>query len=208
MSRPSSPPGQLRFIGALLALVSIWLIMLVFGAGPVDRSIYETLYAGDRPVLAALARAFTFLGEPTLLIAAGIALGLWVWWRGHVRLALSVTAITLLARALNEFQKIWIARSRPDLETHLVVVKTMSFPSGHSTSAMVFYLTAALVLSQGSRWRHAAVAAGLLMAVLIGLSRVMLGVHWPSDVVGGWAFGLLWVMVTLRLAQRWVEARD
>jgi undecaprenyl-diphosphatase len=208
MSRPSSPPGQLRFIGALLALVSIWLIMLVFGAGPVDRSIYETLYAGDRPVLAALARAFTFLGEPTLLIAAGIALGLWVWWRGHVRLALSVTAITLLARALNEFQKIWIARSRPDLETHLVVVKTMSFPSGHSTSAMVFYLTAALVLSQGSRWRHAAVAAGLLMAVLIGLSRVMLGVHWPSDVVGGWAFGLLWVIVTLRLAQRWVEARD
>jgi undecaprenyl-diphosphatase len=208
MSRPSSPPGQLRFIGALLALVSIWLIMLVFGAGPVDRSIYETLYAGDRPVLAALARAFTFLGEPTLLIAAGIALGLWVWWRGHVRLALSVTAITLLARALNEFQKIWIARSRPDLETHLVVVKTMSFPSGHSTSAMVFYLTAALVLSQGSRWRHAAVAAGLLMAVLIGLSRVMLGVHWPSDVVGGWAFGLLWVMVTLRIAQRWVEARD
>jgi undecaprenyl-diphosphatase len=208
MSRPSSPPGQLRFIGALLALVSIWLIMLVFGAGPVDRSIYETLYAGDRPVLAALARAFTFLGEPTLLIAAGIALGLWVWWRGHVRLALSVTAITLLARALNEFQKIWIARSRPDLETHLVVVKTMSFPSGHSTSAMVFYLTAALVLSQSSRWRHAAVAAGLLMAVLIGLSRVMLGVHWPSDVVGGWAFGLLWVMVTLRLAQRWVEARD
>jgi undecaprenyl-diphosphatase len=208
MSRPSSPPGQLRFIGALLALVSIWLIMLVFGAGPVDRSIYETLYAGDRPVLAALARAFTFLGEPTLLIAAGIALGLWVWWRGHVRLALSVTAITLLARALNEFQKIWIARSRPDLETHLVVVKTMSFPSGHSTSAMVFYLTAALVLSQGSRWRHAAVAAGLLMAVLVGLSRIMLGVHWPSDVVGGWAFGLLWVMVTLRLAQRWVEARD
>jgi undecaprenyl-diphosphatase len=208
MSHPSSPPGQLRFIGALLALVSIWLVMLVFGAGPVDRSIYETLYAGDRPVLAALARAFTFLGEPTLLIAAGIALGLWVWWRGHVRLALSVTAITLLARALNEFQKIWIARSRPDLETHLVVVKTMSFPSGHSTSAMVFYLTAALVLSQGSRWRHAAVAAGLLMAVLIGLSRVMLGVHWPSDVVGGWAFGLLWVMVTLRLAQRWVEARD
>jgi undecaprenyl-diphosphatase len=119
-----------------------------------------------------------------------------------------VTAITLLARALNEFQKIWIARSRPDLETHLVVVKTMSFPSGHSTSAMVFYLTAALVLSHGSRWRHAAVAAGLLMAVLVGLSRIMLGVHWPSDVVGGWAFGLLWVMVTLRIAQRWVEARD
>jgi undecaprenyl-diphosphatase len=91
------------------------------------------------------------------------------------------------------------------LETHLVVVKKMSFPSGHSTSSMVFYLTAALVLSQGSRWRGAAIAAGLLMAILVGLSRIVLGVHWPSDVVGGWVFGLLWVLVTLRLAERWVE---
>jgi len=40
---------------------------------------------------------------------------------------------------------------------------------------------------------------------MVGLSRVMLGVHWPSDVVGGWAFGMLWVLLTLRLGQRWVQ---
>jgi undecaprenyl-diphosphatase len=44
------------------------------------------------------------------------------------------------------------------------------------------------------------------MAMMVGLSRVMLGVHWPSDVIGGWAFGLLWVLVTLRLAERFVKA--
>lgn len=205
MSGPPPRTGQLRFIGALIALIAIWLVMLVFGAGSADRAIYEALYAGDRPAVAAIARVFTFLGEPTFLIAAGLALGLWVWSRGHVRLALSVTAITLLARVLNELQKHWVARARPDLETHLVIVRTMSFPSGHSTSSMVFYLTAALVLSQDSRWRHIAVGAALLMAMMVGLSRVMLGVHWPSDVIGGWAFGLLWVLVTLRLAERFVK---
>ena len=196
--------GELRFIAAIVALVAIWLGMLIFGAGAADRAIYESLYAGHRPALVTVATAFTRLGEPTVLIAAGVALGLWVWWRGHPRLAISVAAITLLARVLNELQKMWIARVRPDFETHLVVVKTMSFPSGHSTSSMVFYLTAALVLSQGSRWRNIAVAAGLLMAMCVGLSRVMLGVHWPSDVIGGWAFGALWVLLTLRLAERYV----
>ena len=70
---------------------------------------------------------------------------------------------------------------------------------------MIFFLTLALVLSESTRWRGAAVSAALLLSFLIGTSRVMLGVHWPSDVIGGWAFGLLWVMLTLRLAHRLIE---
>lgn len=193
-----------RFAAALIALLGLWLAMLTLGAGNVDRLIYERLYAGDHPVLVTIATAFTYLGEPTFLIVASAALGLWIWFRGQHRLALSVFAITMLARALNELQKMWIGRARPELEAHLVVVKTMSFPSGHSTSAMVFYLTAALALTQGSRWRHVAVGAAVLMAVCVGFSRVMLGVHWPSDVIGGWSFGALWVLLTLRMAERWV----
>jgi len=116
-----------------------------------------------------------------------------------------LTAIVLVGRALSEAQKFWIARVRPDLEPHLVVVRTSSFPSGHATSSMIFFLTLALVLGEGTRWRGLAVSAALLLSFLIGISRVMLGVHWPSDVIGGWAFGLLWVMLTLRLAQRFIE---
>jgi undecaprenyl-diphosphatase len=73
---------------------------------------------------------------------------------------------------------------------------------------MIFYLTLALVLTAGTQWHRAAVAGALLLSFLVGTSRVMLGVHWPSDVIGGWAFGMLWVMLTLRLAARFVKGYD
>jgi undecaprenyl-diphosphatase len=61
-------------------------------------------------------------------------------------------------------------------------------------------------LTRNTRWHRAAAAGAILLSLLVGLSRVMLGVHWPSDVVGGWAFGLLWVLLTLRLAERELKA--
>jgi undecaprenyl-diphosphatase len=70
---------------------------------------------------------------------------------------------------------------------------------------MIFYMVMALTLKAGTRWHRAAAAGAFLLSLLIGLSRVMLGVHWPSDVVGGWSFGLLWVLLTLRIAQRFVQ---
>ena len=179
--------------------------MLLLGGGRLDRDVYEALYARHRPLLLAFAHGFTALGEPTVLIGAGIAIALWLWSKGHRRLPIVLTAIVLIGRALSEAQKYWIARVRPDLEPHLVVVKTSSFPSGHATSSMIFYLTLAFALTSGTRWRWPAVAGAVLLSLLIGISRVMLGVHWPSDVVGGWAFGMLWVLLTLRLAERFVK---
>jgi len=176
--------------------------MLLGGNGPVDRAIYEALYVGHSPILVATARIFTALGEPTVLIAASFAIALWLWFRGHRHLPFVFIAITMFGRAVSELQKYWIARARPDLETHLVVVKTSSFPSGHANSSMIFYLTLAIVLTAGSRWQRPAVAGAIALSLLVGISRVMLGVHWPSDVVGGWAFGMLWVLLTLRLSER------
>ena len=195
-------PAPWRFIVALLVLTAIWLAMLLWGRGPLDRAIYEAMYAGNRPALLAIARAFTALGEPTVLIAAGVAVALWLWYAGHRHLPLALIGIVMIGRGLSELQKYWIARPRPDLDPHLVVVKTSSFPSGHATSSMIFLLTVALALSAGTRWRRPAVTGAILLSLLIGASRVMLGVHWPSDVIGGWAFGMLWVLLTLRLAGR------
>jgi undecaprenyl-diphosphatase len=206
MNVPARASGaQIRFIAALVALLAIWLAMLLWGKGPLDRAIYLSLYAGHRPLLLAVARFFTALGEPTVLIGAGIACALWLWCTGHRRLPFVLIAITLIGRGLSELQKYWIARPRPDLDPHLVVVKTSSFPSGHATSSMIFYLTLALTLAAGTRWGRVAAAGAVLLSLLIGTSRVMLGVHWPSDVIGGWAFGLLWVLLTLRLAGRLVR---
>jgi undecaprenyl-diphosphatase len=204
-ARPGGLRFQWRFAAALLTLTAIWLAMLVWGAGPLDRAVYQALYAGHRPALVVVARLFTALGQPTVLIAAGVLCALGLWYRGRGRLALVLVLIVTLGRVLSEAQKYMIARVRPDLEPHLVVVKTQSFPSGHATSSMIFYLAVALAVTAGTRWQRVAAAAAVLLSLLVGLSRVMLGVHWPSDVIGGWAFGLLWVLVTLRLAERLVR---
>jgi undecaprenyl-diphosphatase len=196
---------QWRFTIALAALAAIWLAMLLWGGGALDRSIYEAMYVGHRPALVPVARALTALGEPTVLISAGVICAFWLWYLGHRHLPWVLIAIVMTGRALSELQKFWIGRARPDLGQHLVVVKTSSFPSGHATSSMIFYLTVALALTAGRRWHRLAVACAILLSLLIGASRVMLGVHWPSDVIGGWAFGMLWVLVTLRLAGRFVR---
>jgi undecaprenyl-diphosphatase len=202
------PPRRLewRFIAATVTLASIWLAMLMWGTGSLDRQVYEILYAGNRPVLLAIARVFTALGEPTVLISACVACALWLWYAGLGRLGLVLLLIALIGRGLGEAQKYWVARVRPDLEPHLVVVKTQSFPSGHATSSMIFYLALALALFAHTRWNRLVAAGAILLSLLIGTSRVMLGVHWPSDVVGGWAFGMLWVLLTLRPAERLLRA--
>jgi undecaprenyl-diphosphatase len=200
--RPSRMSARWSFAAAIVALAAVWLAMLLGGAGHLDQRIYAALYAGHRPALLVVARVFTFFGEPSLLIGASALVALLLWRAGRGRIGLVLLAVTLTGRGLSEAQKFWISRPRPDLEPHLVVVRTSSFPSGHATSSMIFYLTVALVLAGQSRWRFAASAAAIILSLPIGTSRVMLGVHWPSDVVGGWALGLLWVLLTLRPAER------
>jgi undecaprenyl-diphosphatase len=203
---PMSEFDSWRLSAAIVALAAVWLGMLLAGAGPVDHNVYEALYAGHRPALVAVARVFTALGEPTILIAAGALVALWLWYDGRGRLGLALFLIAMTGRALSEAQKYWIARVRPDFEPHLVVVKTQSFPSGHATSSMIFYLTLALALTGGTKWSGPAAACAILLSLFVGVSRVMLGVHWPSDVIGGWAFGLLWVLLTLHPAERLLRA--
>jgi len=89
-------------------------------------------------------------------------------------------------------------RPRPDLVSHLVDVQTSSFPSGHATLSAVVYLTigALLAREQPSRGlRFYVMAVAILATMLIGCSRVYLGVHWPTDVLAGWAIGSAWAML-------------
>ena len=116
---PRHPGWRLPALTALLA--AIWLAMLLWGTGPLDRSVYEALYAGHRPALLVAARIFTALGEPTVLIAASLVCALWLWKAGRARLGLVLLLIALLGRGLSEVQKYWVARVRPDMEPHLVV---------------------------------------------------------------------------------------
>ena len=103
---------------------------------------------------------------------------------------------------LVEAQKVQLGRIRPDEHPHLVTAYSLSFPSGHSANAMVTYVAMALILARTPGPRKPWMIAALLLTALIGISRVMLGVHWPSDVVAGWSFGFLWALLLAWLANR------
>jgi len=189
-------------VTAMCAFALIWLAMLLLGTRPLDRELLFLLYAGGHPVLIAAARFFTLLGQPPVLITLGFIAAAWLWWRHWPGYAVAVLVVTLAGRGLAEVQKFTVERSRPMIVPHLVNEHTPSFPSGHATSSMIVYFTLALVLSPDDRRARLAVTAAIALSFLIGISRLMLGVHWPSDVIAGWSFGAFWVLAILPLAER------
>lgn len=176
--------------------------MLLFGTGPADQAVLEALYGAGSPAVVATARTLTFIGASPVgipLVLLGILLICHVRGRSA---AIADLAVTGVGRLLVEVQKYGIDRARPQLEPHLAVVSSPSFPSGHAANSMIACLTFAILMFEGTRWQRSAVAVAILLSLAIGLSRPVLGVHWPSDVVGGWVFGILWVAAILPLAQR------
>jgi undecaprenyl-diphosphatase len=198
-------PRRIALPAAGFALA--WFTMLTVGSGAADGHILHLFYAGDHPLLAAVARSLTMMGEgPVLILAAAVAAAI-LLWQGHPRRGFSVLAVSLVGRLLVDAQKYAILRFRPENEIHLVPVSSPSFPSAHAANSTILALTLALVFFGTGRFRGVAVALALAFGFLVGLSRVVLGVHWPSDVVGGWAFALLWVLLTLPLAERLFDSR-
>ncbi len=116
--------------------------------------------------------------------------------------ALWLAGVLLSGLSLSTIIKASVARPRPQLVAHLDQVSSMSFPSGHALNSTLFYLTLALVLAPLLKQRSAQWALygfALISSLVIGLSRIALGVHWPSDVLASWVLAYswlgLWVMV-------------
>jgi undecaprenyl-diphosphatase len=154
-------------------------------------------------------RDFTALGGIGVLGLLTVSSAGYLWLMGLRRVAvflvLAIAGGLLLSLAL----KAGFHRPRPDLVPHGAMVYTSSFPSGHSMLSAVVYLTGGALLAvvhPARRVRIYLIGCSILATLLVGVSRVYLGVHWPSDVLAGWTAGAAWAAACWLMAQ-WFQDR-
>ena len=128
-----------------------------------------------------------------------------MWRQGHPRLAVFLAVTTLGGGLVDTIVKEAVDRPRPSLLEPVATAHGKSFPSGHAMSSVVTYLALLIVflpmIPRAWRWLAATLTGLLLLA--IGLSRLVLGVHFVSDVLGGWVLGLAWVCGCAALFNIW-----
>jgi undecaprenyl-diphosphatase len=148
----------------------------------------------------------TALGSDQCLWAVVLLSGLVLRWISRSWWPLLILVLVLIgALSLDRVLKLTIARPRPPLYLRLVYENDWSFPSGHATKSAAVYVTVAYFIAR-TRARQflkgIIYSLGVILLALIGVSRVYLGVHWPSDVLGGWVVGIIWATIVLAVSAR------
>ncbi len=185
------------------------------GTPAVDRTIIQFMRqpaGADNPVgppwVEKVIRDIDGMGGffPLTYVSLSVFVGLLLWHRKMAALLLAVTVAG--GGGLSLLCKMMVNRPRPEVVAHGAAF-TSSFPSGHSLMAMVIYLTLGALLAgrQPNRLlRFFVLLVAFFLAVLIGLSRIYLGAHWPTDVLAGWLLGLAWTLLAWLVA-RWLQRR-
>lgn len=213
MQTPNALPRT--FIAPLLALAAMSAAALLLLGSIVssgestafDRWWFETMLGLRRaaPAFAEAMRDVSALGSLWLLTPAVALAALLLWLDGRRASALTLLASLGAARLAIEGLKIAFARARPEAALAHYEAHGYAFPSAHAgMSAVVFLTLGALVAPavEDRRRRAVVLGAALLLALAVGASRVALGVHWATDVLGGWAFGAAWAAAALAAARR------
>jgi membrane-associated phospholipid phosphatase len=175
-----------------------------------DDALRMTVYGVASPRATAVLHAITQLGSPLFLLPMTIVSSLTFLHLRRIRGAVLLTTTMLGVTLLNWILKSWFQRPRPLPFFGLTMPASYSFPSGHSLASFCFYgALAALVTARlRSRFLSALVWAGaIVIIVAVGFSRLYLGVHYPSDIVGGYATGFVWVL-TVASADRVFRRAD
>lgn len=163
---------------------------------------------GDHGVAIDLARGLTAFGNDLTLWVVVLFAGGWLAVGGKRGACLHLLTAGAGGGLLVTAIKLAVHRARPEVVAHLVAVSSPSFPSGHAADSAYVYGTLALIAARASRRdaeRRYLAAACVALVVAIGVSRVVLGVHWPSDVLAGWAIGAGWALLCGRIAGRAID---
>jgi undecaprenyl-diphosphatase len=161
------------------------------------RSAADPTRPAGPPWLVEMARDVTALGSFSVLAILLLAVVGYLLLAGRRRAAILVLIAVIGGDAISHLLKMGFERARPDIAAQAARVFTASFPSGHATLSAITYLTMGALLtritpSHGIRIFFMSVA--LLLTLLVGLSRIYLGVHYPTDVLAGWCIGSAWAL--------------
>ena len=208
--------GSLLFVGLLLALGSLfffgWLAteMLDGDTRRFDETVRNFVHGFASPALTSVMQAASFLGSTLFLVIFGVIIVVALYLRKHRRGAILFTATTVGSSVLLTALKFAFKRVRPEPFFETILPASYSFPSGHSLASFCFYGALATILTtriKSFRLKIIVWMAATAMILLVGISRIYLGVHYPSDVVAGYAVGLIWVM-TIAVGDKLIHAKD
>lgn len=197
-------PRRLALAAAVVFGLGLAASLLVRVQPVASVDLDATRWLHDRAVesetVAGAALDVTNVGDPITLAGLVAVVAGWLLVRRHGRTALWLVAVTAAAAVVESSLKIVVGRSRPDFDSALVETVTRSFPSGHAmnTTVVIGAITVALVSVSTSR-RALAVpvvsAVAVAVALTVGLTRPLLGVHHVSDIFAGWILGVVWLVL-------------
>lgn len=198
--------GAFVAIGIIGFAVLIY-IVIAMGVTNFDTTICNAFYSARTPGLTTLAEAITYLGNWEAIVI--ICLLLLIYPKTRIKFGLPVAGVAVVTSVTKIIVKPIVERARPDVVWHLITENGYSFPSGHSiTSFAVYGLLFILILryvEDKQKKIGLAIVCGAL-TFLVGLSRIYVGVHYPTDVLAGWCFALACIAGALMIID-WMNAK-
>ncbi|CAM4072034.1 phosphatase PAP2 family protein [Mesobacillus thioparans] len=200
----------IAFFGSLFGFIVISYLVHAEHLAAFDQEFIDMVQGLQAEWLTVIMGFFTYIGSTRFIVILTIVAFFFLFnvlkHRMEIFILLSVVFCTPI---LNRFLKLYFHRARPDLN-RLIEIGGYSFPSGHAMNAFSFYSILAFLL-----WRHvptrlgriAVIISSSVMILAIGISRVYLGVHYPSDILGGFLASGLWITAVIWFFQRYMEKR-
>jgi len=214
-----TPEGEARFgLRGVLAFIAVFLVAVPFGLlvlvvrekaawlRHLDLDTANSLHRFDEhhPTFVTAMKVISNIGASLTWIVVLTLVGLWLLYRRFYRLVFFLAVTAIGSSLLNELIKTAVDRARPTFLDPVATATGKSFPSGHTQSAIVGYGILVLIFSPAfTRWRTTVLTPAVIMVLLIGFSRIALGVHYLSDVVGALVIGLAWLLAMTAAFSAW-----
>ena len=186
----------------LIGVACIWWAISQGWLSVADEAILLSIHQLSGKLIDPAMLGFTELGnEVGIILTLGILMAIW-WFGGFYAKAFTLLISVCGAAAVNMVLKEWVMRARPTLWTPSIMEHSYSCPSAHAMLTMA--LAASVVsLLWNTRWRRLSLLVGILYVFLVSLSRLYLGVHYPSDVLAGWLLGLAWALIVIEAMRKY-----